>query len=158
MSLSSYSEDRLIQSPTMELFGNLKWETADCYHEFDNGKSTLGRESRGDVVLVNRLQPALRKLNPEAPEEAIFLAIEELCRDRSLKDPAAANKEIYEALKTAVKVPCRNREGEEETIPVKVVDWQTPSNNDFFLASQFWVTGDMYTRRADLVGFVNGMP
>nr|QNO45934.1 hypothetical protein DMJHIOCL_00013 [Methanosarcinales archaeon ANME-2c ERB4] len=31
-------------------------------------------------------------------------------------------------------------------------------NNDFFLASQFWVTGEMYKRRADLVGFVNGIP
>jgi len=159
MSLSSYSEDRLIQAPTIELFGKLKWETADCYHEFDSGKSTLGRESKGDVVLASRLRPALRKLNPpEIPDEAISVAIEEIMRDRSLMSPAAANKEIYEALKTSVNVPCRNRDGEEETVPVRVVDWQTPANNDFFLASQFWVAGDMYTRRADLVGFVNGLP
>ncbi len=31
-------------------------------------------------------------------------------------------------------------------------------NNDFLLCSQFWITGDMHTRRADLVGFVNGLP
>ena len=30
--------------------------------------------------------------------------------------------------------------------------------NDFFLASQFWITGEMYKRRADLVGFINGLP
>ena len=32
------------------------------------------------------------------------------------------------------------------------------ANNDLFLASQFWVAGDLYTRRADLVGFVNAIP
>jgi type I restriction enzyme R subunit len=159
MTLSGYSEDRLIQAPTVELFGKLKWDTADCMGEFDSGKSTLGRESKGDVVLVKKLRPALRKLNPDLPEEAISLAIEEITRDRSVMSPVAANKEIYEALKTVVKVSCRSQEAqEEETYTVNVVDWQTPANNDFFLASQFWVAGDMYTRRADLVGFVNGLP
>jgi len=33
---------------------------------------------------------------------------------------------------------------------VKVIDWISPENNDFFLASQFWVMGEMYKRRADL--------
>ncbi len=33
-----------------------------------------------------------------------------------------------------------------------------PENNDWFLASQFWVSGDIYKRRCDLVGFVNGLP
>jgi hypothetical protein len=41
---------------------------------------------------------------------------------------------------------------------VRVIDWNEPSNNDFFLASQFWVSCEMYKRRADLVGFVNGLP
>ena len=27
-----------------------------------------------------------------------------------------------------------------------------------FLASQFWVTGEIYKRRPDLIGFVNGLP
>ncbi|MEI2583774.1 type I restriction endonuclease [Scytonema sp. PRP1] len=38
------------------------------------------------------------------------------------------------------------------------MDWQPPTNNDFFLASQFWIAGEMYTRRTDLIGFVNGIP
>src|SRR5205085_11099793 len=36
--------------------------------------------------------------------------------------------------------------------------WRDPAANDFLLASQFWVSGEMHTRRADLVGFVNGLP
>jgi len=38
------------------------------------------------------------------------------------------------------------------------VDWRGARNNDFFLASQLWISGDLYNRRADLVAFVNGIP
>jgi type I restriction enzyme R subunit len=41
---------------------------------------------------------------------------------------------------------------------IKVIDWDNPANNHFLLVSQLWVTGEMYKRRPDLVGFVNGLP
>lgn len=46
----------------------------------------------------------------------------------------------------------------EQITTVRVIDWTDPAANDFFLASQFWIAGDMYKRRADLIGFVNGLP
>ena len=33
-----------------------------------------------------------------------------------------------------------------------------PKNNEFFLASQFWITGEIYKRRPDLIVFINGLP
>ena len=39
-----------------------------------------------------------------------------------------------------------------------MIDWATPANNEFFLASQMWVAGDLYRRRCDLLAFVNGLP
>ncbi|NTV53423.1 MAG: hypothetical protein HGA76_10490, partial [Candidatus Firestonebacteria bacterium] len=47
---------------------------------------------------------------------------------------------------------------EETTETVRVIDWDGHTNNDYFLASQLWISGEMYKRRADLVGFVNGIP
>ncbi len=41
---------------------------------------------------------------------------------------------------------------------MRLIDWRNSDNNDFFLASEYWVWGDFYRRRADLVGFVNGIP
>ena len=38
------------------------------------------------------------------------------------------------------------------------MDWNNPTHNNFLLVSQLWVTGELYRRRADLVGFVNGLP
>lgn len=39
-----------------------------------------------------------------------------------------------------------------------MIDWSDPGNNDYFLAQQMWVSGEMYKRRCDLLGFVNGIP
>ena len=39
-----------------------------------------------------------------------------------------------------------------------ICHWESPASNEFLLVSQFWVTGEIYNRRADLVGFVNGVP
>ena len=68
------------------------------------GGAALGREMSGEVVLVARLRPALVKLNPKLPPEAIAAAIDELTRDRSAMDLAAANREVYELLKDGVPV------------------------------------------------------
>jgi type I restriction enzyme R subunit len=43
----------------------------------------LGRETKGDVVLVSRLRAALERLNPALPSQAITAAVDELTYDRS---------------------------------------------------------------------------
>ncbi|MHA1305118.1 MAG: type I restriction endonuclease subunit R, partial [Candidatus Heimdallarchaeaceae archaeon] len=41
---------------------------------------------------------------------------------------------------------------------VKVIDFDNPENNDFLLVSQLWIQGELYLRRPDLIGYVNGIP
>ena len=72
--------------------------------------AALGREMSGEVVLVARLRPALVKLNPKLPPEAIAAAIDELTRDRSAMDLAAANREVYALLKDGIRVTVADRE------------------------------------------------
>ena len=160
MTPSGYTEDALVEQPAIALLAELGWETVNAYHEFDHGASTLGRETRAEVILKSRLRLALLRHQPGgAAIEAIHQAIEELTRDRSRMSAAAANREIYHLLKNGVRVSVPDPEGDGETVEVvRVIDWDNPANNDFLLCSQFWVTGEMHTRRADLVGFVNGLP
>jgi type I restriction enzyme R subunit len=156
-------EDALEQA-AIALFAELGWDTANAYEEaFSPEAATagcpyIGRENQGQVVLVPRLRAALESLNPGLPAEAIHLAIEELTRDRSAMSLAAANREIYDLLKDGVKVTYRDPGGIEQVETLRVIDWNQPDSNDFLLVSQLWVTGEMYTRRPDLVGFVNGLP
>ncbi|PIZ43940.1 MAG: DEAD/DEAH box helicase, partial [Armatimonadetes bacterium CG_4_10_14_0_8_um_filter_66_14] len=113
MTNSDYSENALVEQPALALLDALGWQTVNCFHEFEHaGGSPLGRETKGEVVLVSRLRPALGRLNPEASREAIDLAIEELLRDRGAMSLAAANAEVYGLLKGGVRVTVSG-EGEE---------------------------------------------
>ena len=177
MSAHDYTEDALVEQPAIELFAGLGWQTVSAFHEVFGGADpsspallplgegggvegavSLGREHAGEVVLLRHLLPALKKLNPKAPSEAIDAAVNELTRDRSVMSLAAANREVYALLKNGVKVEIRKPEGELVPERIRVMDWDSPANNHFLLVSQLWVTGEMYKRRPDLVAFVNGLP
>ena len=155
---TDYSENALVQQPAIGLFGELGWETADLYHEWASGKSTENRETEHEVILVPRLRAALERLNPNLLAEALDQAIEELTRDRSKMVREEANREVYGLLKSGVNVDVRADDGSWTKETVTIIDWRNPANNQFFLASEFWIAGDMYRRRCDLVGFVNGIP
>lgn len=157
---SAYTEDQLVEQPAISLIRDeLNWQYANSYDEWSAGSSSLGREAKRDVILVEKLRPALEALNPSLPARAIDGAIEELTRDRSALSLVAANREVYRLIRNGVKVQVENRRsGGQETKIVRVIDWDTPEANDFFVTSQFWVSGELYTRRPDVVGFVNGLP
>ena len=104
MQNKQYSEDQLVEQTAIALLTEIGWETLDCYNEFDQGSSPLGRENRGEVVLTTRLRAALERLNPDASSEAIEGAIEELTRSRATMSREEANWEIYRLLKDGVKV------------------------------------------------------
>ena len=152
------SETGLVEQPAIELFASLGWQTANLFHEWSGPKSTQGRSSKRDVVLPNRLRPALRKLNPDLPETALVQAAEELTRDRSRMVASEATREIHRALLDGIKIKLQSEDGSTVEEVVRFIDWREPANNDYFLGSQFWVAGELYDRRCDLVGFVNGIP
>lgn len=94
--MNGCTEDKLVEQPAIDLLKQLDWETINCFHEFEQeGGSPLGRENRGEVVLVFRLRAVLEQLNPNLSIEAYEQAIEELTRDRSRMSLAAANREVY---------------------------------------------------------------
>jgi type I restriction enzyme, R subunit len=153
------SEDAAIEKPTIALFTELGWKTLNCFHENFGPISLLGRETMADVVLPNRLKAAIEKLNPGVSLNAIDIAIQEVTKSRSAMSPARANQTVYRILKDGVKVAYKKGDDEEEAVEVvKLIDWNEIENNDFLLASQFWISGDYGKKRADLVGFVNGIP
>ncbi|MCB0746098.1 MAG: type I restriction endonuclease subunit R [Ignavibacteriae bacterium] len=155
---SNFTEESLVQQPTIEVFKSLGYSYQHCFNEFDDPTFSIGRETKSEVVLKDNLRSALLILNPTLPNEAIEKAILDITSNRSILNPANANRETYKLLKDGVKVVIRNNNGDQEEKVVKVIDFKNPEHNDFFLASELWITGDTYTRTADLVGFVNGLP
>ena len=155
---NDYSEDALVEQPAIELFKELQYDYANCFDEKVGHDSTLGRQTTEEVVLVPKLRNALLKLNPGLPKSAIEEAIDQITEDKSALNLVGANREIYKLLKNGIKVSVTDTNNNNETAIVHVIDWNNPENNDFFLASQFWITGEVYKRRIDLLGFVNGLP
>ena len=154
-----YSEDQLVEQPAVELFAKLGWTTASALDETFGPDGMLQRETSAEVTLIPRLQVALERLNPAAPAEAISTAVNQLTRDRSAMSLTAANRDVYELLKQGVQVSVPDREkGGQKTARVRVIDWENPQANDFLLVSQMTITGQLYTCRPDLLGFVNGLP
>ncbi len=181
MTPHAYTENQLVEQPAIGLFTELGWQTVSALEETfgpspltplpeGEGRIWLGRETKGEVVLTDRLRAALTRLNPGLPAEAIQTASDELARDRSAMSLVAANREIYRLLKEGIPVSVPDREaltpdpspargrGGQILVRLRVVDWEEPENNDFLLVSQFSVVGSLYTCRPDLVGFVNGLP
>ena len=155
----AYSEDQLVEQPAISLLAELGWQTVSAIEEVIGPHGTLGRDTKADPVLVLRLRAALSRLNLSLPPEAISGAIDQLIRDRSVMSLAAANREVYGFLKDGIAVSVSDTKGGgQKTERVRVIDWENPASNDFLLVSQFSVTGPLYTRRPDLVGFVNGLP
>jgi type I restriction enzyme R subunit len=152
------SEDAL-ERATLQLFAALGWQTHVAMYEWEHGPSPLGRSNRGEVVLVSRLRAALQRLNPDLPAAALDLAVTELTRDRGMVSMVQANQQIYRLLRDGIAVTITSDAGDTETVEqVRLIDWDDPDGNDYILVSQFWVAGEIYTRRADLIGFVNGLP
>jgi len=161
----TYTEDALIEQPTIQLFSDLGWETITCWKEVFgsvddesllNNPLFLGRETRNDVVLFARLKAALLKLNPDINRLIIQEAIDEIVRDRSAMTSVSANEAVYELLKNGY-VYNTDVEREDDCV-IRYVDWDNTSENDFLLCSQMSIAGELYTRRPDLLGFINGIP
>lgn len=157
--MNPFSEDNLVEQTVIKLLKK-EWEDPAChinaYADEDDAK--LGRENRGEVVLNKFLLPALVKFNPDLPLEALEQAIEQVTRDRSHLSLVNANKEIYQLLRDGASVKVISASGEYEDESVRFFDFHVPNNNHFLCVSQLWVVGEMYTRRPDLVLFVNGIP
>jgi len=164
--MNNYTEDNLVEQPAIKIFRELGFDFTNAYKEKLTGKfdlssekePQLGREATNEVVLLPKLREALEKFNSDVPKDAIDQAITELTKDRSVMSLENANKEVYGLIKNGIRVESQNDEGENEDFIVRVIDFENVDNNDFLLVSQFWITGEMYKRRTDLIGFVNGLP
>ena len=158
MSPGRLSEDALVEQPSLRLLEQLGWEVVSGFDETLGPAGTLGRDSQSEPVLGHRLGDALRSLNPGVPESALDEAAEQLLVDRSAMGRVRANREVYGLLRDGARVEVSGDGGERRTVAVRFVDWSRADANDWLAVSQFWIAGDMYKRRADVVLFVNGIP
>lgn len=123
-------------------------------YDIING-STIERPYN-EVVLTNRLQNAIDKINPEIPADIREEALRNVLRVQFTT--LLANNEAFHKLLTEG-VDVKGREGEQiKTFKVWLLDFQNPENNDFAAVNQFTIVENHNNKRPDVIIFVNGLP
>ena len=159
MTPAPYTEDDLVQRTTADyLEDRLGWESVNGLSETFGPDGTLGRTNDREVVLVRRLRAALETLNPGLPAGAYDGAIRMIVDTDAAQSTLQTNREKYHLLRNGVKVTYPGPRGSMETRTLRVFDFGDPENNHFLAVRELWIRGPLYRRRADVVGFVNGVP
>ena len=68
------------------------------------------------------------------------------------------NEEKDFLIRDGIPVTVKKPNGQTETKKASVIDFQNPDNNYFLAIKELKIHGDLYRRRTDIVGFVNGIP
>jgi len=157
---SEYSEDKLVQRTTANFLADeLGWRSVEAWHAETLGPGgTLGRKTKREVVLTRELEAALRRLNPGLPDAAYAEAVDALSVTSATKSVFQINREMTALIRERVPVSFQDAKGETRNERLRVIDFDNPENNDFLAVRELEVQTHIYRKRADLVGFVNGLP
>ena len=117
---------------------------------------TPERQSFEDVLLMERLQSAVGRINPSIPADIREDAIKQIQRLNS-PELIANNEAFHRMLTEGIKVTCQ-RDGHSRGDLVWLIDFKNPENNDFLVANQFTVIENNINKRPDVILFVNGLP
>ena len=155
-----YSENILVQESAGNLLRDeLGWDVQFAYNTEKLGKDgTFGRESYKDILLTRYFEEALKKYNPWINENQIIEARQLLEKRLSTTSLLQLNEEKYFLIRDGVPVTVKKDNGKTEVKKAIVIDFQNPENNYFLAIKELKIHGEIYRRRTDIVGFVNGIP
>lgn len=155
-----YSENILVQESAGNLLHDeLGWDVQFAYNTEVLGKDgSFGRTSYREILLVRYFQEALKKLNPWINENQIAEAQKILENRLSTSSLLQVNEEKYFLIRDGIPVTIKKPNGQTETKKTIILDFQNPHKNHFLAIKELKIHGDLYRRRTDIVGFVNGIP
>ncbi len=114
------------------------------------------RKSFEDVLLLERLQKAVGRINPKIPVDVRLDAIKEIQR-LSSPELIANNEAFHRMLTEGINVSVQ-KNGNDRGDLVWLVDFNQPENNEFIITNQFTVIENGVNKRPDIILFVNGLP
>ncbi len=114
------------------------------------------RNSYEDVLLTERLQNAIRRINSKVPIDSQEEALKEIQRINS-PELLANNETFHRMLTEGINVSYQ-KDGHQRGDLVWLIDFDTPENNEFIVANQFTVIENGNNKRPDVILFVNGIP
>ena len=151
---SFYESD--VEQAAMEWLSELGWEIT-YGPDIAPGTPAAERDNYSQVFLERRLRDALERLNPDLDDNAIESA---LLRITNPDGPTleARNRSFHLNIIDGVTVDKRFPDGTISGVPVRILDFENPLENDWLAVNQFSAQETQTLRRPDIVLFVNGLP
>ncbi len=147
--------ENIIEAFAIELLDKLGYEyiyAPDIAYDGENPE----RDSYAQVLLLNRLQNAVKRINHSIPADAQAEAIKEIQRIASPE--LLTNNETFHRLLTEGIPVSKRVDGDDRGDRVWLIDFKNPHNNDFVVANQFTIIENGNNKRPDVILFVNGIP
>lgn len=116
----------------------------------------LERTSFEEVVLKQRLENAVRRINPMIPLDAQQDAVKQILRIAS--PDVLSNNETFHRLLTEGIPVTKRVDGQERGDRVFLIDFENPLHNEFLVVNQFTIVENGVNKRPDIILFVNGLP
>jgi type I restriction enzyme R subunit len=147
-------ERKLVEAPALAQLKGLGWSHLDGT-TLAPEKTTL-RSSFKDVVLTPNLEKAIQRINPWISEDNLRKVVREvtLIQTSTLME---ANQWFWERLTQYFSVDQDLGSGRRGQT-LKLIDFDTPDNNEFLCVDQFKVQGPSQNIIPDITLFVNGLP
>lgn len=155
-----YSENKLVQDSAGNLLQNeLQWDVKYAFNQEILGEDgTFGRKSYREILLKRYVKEALKRLNAWITPVQIDEALNTLERRLSTSELIQINEEKYSLIRDGIDVSIKNAKGDISTKKALLIDFNNPDNNYFLAVKELKIHGEIYRRRTDIVGFVNGIP
>lgn len=155
-----YSENILVQKSSGHLLEQeLGWQVAYAYNTEQLGKDgTFGRTSYHEILLIRYFRQALQRLNPWLTSTQLNEAQKKMAAHLATASLIQINEEKYGLIRDGIPITFQHPSGKTEERRAQVIDFQNPENNHFLAIQELKIHGDLYRRRTDIVGFVNGIP
>lgn len=155
-----YSENSLVQDSAGHLLcDELGWEVCYAYNTEKLGENgTFGRKNYREIVLWRYFKEAVFKLNPWLTDSVYQDAVKKLEHHLASASLMQINEEKYGYLRDGIPVMVKKPSGKTEQERVQVFDFANSENNHFLAIKELKIHGELYRRRTDIVGFVNGIP
>lgn len=150
-----YNESEL-EIATLEWLEELGYDIIEGPDVAPDGENPE-RESFQDVVLVDRLRDALRRINPTLDMKVIEEAVQKIVANAS-PNLILNNKQFHKLATDGIEIQVQGTDGYNPTVSVYVFDFENYKNNDFMAVNQFTIIEGQSNKRPDVLVFVNGLP
>ena len=153
--MKGFSESH-VEKAALAWLAELGYETANGLTIGPDG-SAPERANYGDVILVDRLQAAIARLNPHLDadtREEVFRKVTQIETPSLVEE----NRRLHRYLIEGVPVEITRADGSIGGDTARLIDFENLTANDWLAVNQFTVIENKANRRADVVIFINGIP